>query len=523
MNFVNGIDMNEGFVLNVAEYGAKGDGVTFDTVSIQQAIDQCSANGGGKVLFGAGEYLTGTIFLKSNVQIYLSGGAKIIGSKDINDYSDDIVGCCFRRESHLDKCLIYAEGQENISITGGGTIDGQGWAFPIKVAGDESSALRPMLIRLVSCKKVVMRDVYLKNAGSWCTNFVFCENVKVDGVTIRNRVNRNNDGFDINGCRGVLISNCNLSCSDDGVALQNTREDRICRDIVITNCVISSRWAAIRCNFSAGGVKNVTVSNCIFYDTYGCAIKLQADSKAFIENMKFSNLIMDNVTGPISLRHGKHSWNESDATEQLGFFRNISFNNIRASVAAKPVVSETEHEPMEGEVRSCISIIGNPDGAIENISFKDVDITFPGGGTAEEACRMDIPYKQDEYPEYFMYGVLCAYGLYARHAKGICLGDVKFRLASEDMRAAIVCDKVEDMEICGFGGQGGEGADCLVKLRDCREAFLHGCRPLNDIKTFLSLEGEKTGGINLRANNLNRAKESVKMSGEVDGSEVLEK
>lgn len=440
-------------IVDVFQYGATGDGVTLDTQAIQTALDICNSHGGGTVLFPPGIYLTGTIHLKSNVTLNISAGATLLGSRQLRDYAEGIVGCCFRSESHLDKCLLYAEGAEAVTLTGRGVIDGQGEAFPLKIPNDESSAQRPMLIRLVRCRNISLDGLTLKNAGSWCLNTISCDDVKLNSLTVNNRVNRNNDGIDLNNCRKVFISNCNLSCSDDAICLQNTETDRIGGDIVITNCIISSRWAGIRCNISIGRIRNVTVSNCIFYDTFGCCIKIQADRAAIIENFMFTNLIMENVTGPISLRYGKYAWNKGDPAEPLGLLRNIYFNHIHAHVTSAPKILKTEYPLREGEVGSGIVIQGGVHRRIENIQFNNLYITFPGGGTEADAARI-IPEKSECYPEYFIYGILPAYAVYVRHAKRVSLNTAVFDLLHQDKRLAILYDDVKEMSILNCKSDG---------------------------------------------------------------------
>jgi len=504
-------------VFNIRSFGAKGDGVSMDTDAIQAAIDTCAENGGGIVIFPAGNYLIGSIFIKSNVTLYLAAEATLLGSKKLRDYAINIEGCHLEGYPFLNKCLIYAENVKNIGLVGQGSINGQGQAFPFKSAENKMGE-RPMLMRFVNCQNIFLTGLTLKDAGSWCSNFISCDNIKIDAIKIHNRANGNNDGFDIDGCQNVSISNCNLSCDDDAIALKTTQE-KPCKNIVITNCVISSQWAAFRLGpESLGSFEDITISNCVVYDTYGSAIKLQMCEGTKIENVLFSNLVMKNVTGPISLHLTNCSLHPDCQDKKLpsiGTLHNILFNNIRAEVAKEPQPPRR----WPGEHRSCISIIGSPGHNIEGIMLSNVHITYPGGGTSKEAARRKIPELRQilgkpfpQYPEYFSLGILPAYGLYARHARDIVLNNVQFNLSSKDMRPAIVCDDVENLEICDLRAESNLESECLIRLCQTRQAFIHGCRPINDIETFLHVEGQKSQGITLIANDLNKAKSAVQLS-----------
>ncbi len=508
-------------VFNVRNFGAKGDGVSIDTDSIQAAIDACVRNTGGTVIFPAGNYVIGTIFMKSNVTLHLAAKATLLGSKKIEDYATDIKDCPWF--PFWSKCLIYAERAKNIGLTGQGTIDGQGEAFPLKAA-DNRMGERPMLIRLLNCQNISFTNITLKDAGSWCSNFISCDNIKIERIKIDNHANSNNDGLDLDGCQNVFISNCNISCDDDAIALK-TSGKRACKNIVITNCMISTRWAAFRFGpESLGNFEDIAVSNCVIYDTFGGGIKLQMAEGARMENIVFSNLVMDNVTAPISMRlagwifeseyngERRFGMNSSKEPPPIGTFRNVLISNIRARVAQK-AKSQGRSRARKSEERSCISITGVPGHNIEGITLNNIHITYPGGGTHGEAARRKIPEMKYEYPEYFMFGILPTYGLYARHVRGLTLQNVRFDLAGPDLRPAVICDDVEDLEISGFCAQGNRKADCLIRLDQTRQAFIHGCRPLSYVETFLRVEGQRSQGITLIGNELSKAKSVVKIGG----------
>ena len=502
-------------VVNVREYGAVGDGRHLDTAAIQAAIDASTGGGGGTVFVPPGKYLTGTLFLKSNVCFHLAATATILGSPDLDHYATDVQRCGFVNYPQIDKCLLYAENAENVALSGRGTIDGQGRLFPV-AAPDGTPGERPMLMRVVDCRKVSLEDLTLRNAGAWCAHFVRSSNVHIHGITIFNRANYNNDGIDLMNTENVLISDCTLLCEDDAICLQNMSDEHPVRNIVITNCVMSTRWAAIRSGGAhRGGIRNVTVSNCVIHDTYGCGIKLQISGNGTMENMTFSNIVMSNVTSPISLRLGNHHYNNEkrDTSFPFGGLKNILFHNIRATVIDETSLKKAmatfygdrgPHAPHPGEERQCISICGIPGHRIEGITLSDVHVTYPGGGTREDAARRDLPELEDQYPEYFMWGTLPAYGLYARHVKGLALSNVRFDLASPDLRPALVCDDAEDVDISHFRAHGNRRAESLIRLRATRGAFIHGSRPSADVATFLRVQGKDCREISLAGNDLGR-------------------
>jgi hypothetical protein len=519
---------------NVRKFGATGDGIHLDTAAIQKAVDACAARGGGIVHVPPGKYLSGTLFLKSNVMLYLATTATLLGSTNPADYATGIERCGFVGHPHIDKCLVYADRAENVAITGRGAIDGQGRAFPLASPGGGAGD-RPMLLRLASCRNVSLEGVTLRNAGAWCTHFLNCNGVRVRGVTIHNRANGNNDGIDLMNTRNVLISDCVLMCEDDCICFQDMSHDSPVENIVITNCLMSTRWAAIRSGGAhRGGIRNVAVSNCVIRDTYGCGIKLQISGNATMENMVFSNLVMENVSCPISLRFGNHHYNgeQRDPAFPFGKMRNILFDNIRASVLGEASLQKAiplfyssypwkpPPQPYSGEERQCISICGIPGHPVEDVTLRGIQVTYPGGGTKEDAARRDLPELEDRYPEYFMWGVLPAYGLYARHVRGLSLESVCFDLARPDRRPAAVCDDAEDVEISGLRAQASGDLQSLIRLHDTREAFIHGCRPLGEAETFLRVEGRGCRNITLAGNDLHAVQRASETADGATGESV---
>lgn len=510
-------------VFDVRDFGAKGDGQTLDTAAVQAAVDACADASGGIVYVPAGRYLCGTVFLKSNVTLELAPQAVLLGSGRLADYSDKTKGPEYY--PFFNKCLLYAEKASKICLRGIGTINGQGHLYP---PGDTTH--RPMLVRFVNCQDITVDGLCFQASGSWCSQYIDCADIRITGLVINNRANLNNDGIDLENCRNVTISDCRLDCEDDAIALKGSA-----MDVAITNCLISSYCAAFRIGpESDGRFNNIAMSNCVIRDTFHNGIKIQMVEGGSLDNVVFSNLVMDNVTGPISIRlaqwlgylgarqQAEHKVDKRVAPPPVGTLRNVIISNVTARVPESPpplVLGGVTSEPSAKTRRSCISITGLPGHPPENVVLSNVRIVFAGGGTASEAARRDIPELEDEYPEYYMFGTLPAYGLYARHARGLVLRGVRFELEQADHRPAVVCDDVEDLELDGFRAAG-KGVDELIRLIQTKQAFIHGCSVSDPVRTFVRLEGEQSGGIVLTANNVRHADQVVERAPDVQPSAV---
>src|SRR4030095_1156339 len=201
--------------------------------------------------------------------------------------------------------------------------------------------------------------------------------------------------------------------------------------------------------------ENITVSNCVIHDTFGCPIKMRCGRRTRFENITFSNLILQNVTGPISIGLDSTSRRAQADGEPVprGIVRNIAFNGLRAQVVAvgrqfDDMGFAQSYRP--GETRSCIVLNGVGEDFLEGISFTDVHVSYEGGGTTEEAVR-EVAKMAGEY---FEIGTPPAHALYARNVRGLALHNVRFELATADLRPAVVFDHVTDAALNGLSAHG---------------------------------------------------------------------
>jgi hypothetical protein len=481
-------------LFNVRDHGAKGDGKTLDTAAVQAAIDACASERGGTVLIPAGDFLVGTVELKSNVTLHIAAAGRLLGSGNPADFS---AGKGIP-PSNGNVVLLYAVDAENVTVEGRGAIDGQGDKF-FTGHGDNTGpgqnraqgyTERPHLCVFYRCRNLLMRDVFLTRSAYHCTRILECSYVRLDGVRIHNRVNMNNDGFHLNSNQHVHIVNCNVACQDDACALFGSN-----KFVTVTNCTFSTRWSIFR--FGGGQAENITISNCVIYDTFGCVIKARVGANSRLENISFSNLVMTNVTGPISIGLDSTRRGGPSATPAAkGIVRNVSFNGIRATVVAEgrqyaDMAWKQNYRP--GETRTCITLNGaHGDDCLEGITFDDVHVTYSGGGTAEEAGRRDIPQMAGEY---FELGTLPAYGLWARNVRGLTLNNIRLEVAEPDLRPALVFDHVEDAAVNLLSAQGNRQAESVLRLTDSRDVLLANCRLLTPAAVFLRVEGSNSVGI----------------------------
>ena len=431
-------------------FGISSDGVTLNTRSIQFAIDYIQQQGGGRLVFDVGRFLSGSLHLKSNVTIHLLEGAVLLGTLNPLDY--DRKGLT---------AFILCHDQQNIAITGKGVIDGQGREVAKNVVALVHKGLikdafrndrpevpiRPMLIYFRDCKNILISGVTMRNAAAWVQTYDQCKNLRVDSITVDSRAFWNNDGIDIVDCDSVAITNSYIDADDDGVCLKShDSTGAFCQNVTVRNCTIRSSANGIKFGTaSLGGFKNIKLVNIKVFDTYRSAIALEAVDGGFLENVEVDSLFILNSGHAIFLRLGERRKGKK------GRLENITIKNVSAEIAATKPDAGYEYEgPIEDMPRNIsppIIIAGLPGSLIKNVSFTNIELKHPGGGNPQFAKillnELDrVPEIPDSYPDFSKFIELPAWGIYIRHASDIQFDNLKLSCGKKDYRTAIVLDDV---------------------------------------------------------------------------------
>jgi polygalacturonase len=434
-------------------FGINSNGTTLNTRSIQFALDYINKEGGGRLIFYVGRYLTGTLHMRSNVAIHLDEGAVLLGSLNPFDYES--------RTNPFMTALLLADTVQNIAITGKGMIDGQGQQVARNYVdvidkglikdhfrnGRAEAETRPMIIYFRSCKNILIRSIILKNSASWNQTYDQCKNLKVDSITVDNKAFWNEDGIDIVDCDSVSVTNSYIDAADDGICLKSHDPKAFCNNIFIRNNIIRSSANAIKFGTaSLGGFRNVRIINNKVFDTYRSAIALEAVDGGFVENIEVDSLQVTNTGNIIFLRVGER-WGEKTAR-----MNNISIKNVVADVpATKPDAGYSYEGPIEDLPRNIspgIIITGLPNKKITNVTISNVQIKHAGGGNPMYAKvalnELDkIPEFPDHYPDFSMFKELPAWGVYIRHAQHVVISNIELTADKKDYRLAIVTDDVQ--------------------------------------------------------------------------------
>ncbi len=416
---------------NATDHGVLSSTDKPQTEALQSAIDAVAAAGGGTLRVPAGTYLIGTIHLRSKVTLHLDNGCTLKGSPRIEDYPEVAGGFTDAVGQKRNRCLIYAEGTVGSAITGQGTIDGSGGDFGFEEDG------RPFMVRFIDCTDVQVTGVTLQNSPGWVSHYLGCENVRIHGVTIRSRVNSNNDGIDVDSCRRVRISDCDIDTGDDAVCIKATRATPS-EDIVVTGCRISSDWGALKLGTeSAGDFRNIIFSNIIIRDTNGGGLKLISMDGCMMENVLVDNVIMDNVSGPIFIRLGARlrRYFADQPERPVGCARGITIRNVRINVWEEGFLLYGKYPRKAG-----IIVTGIPGHAVEDVTFDNVRAVFPGDGNPSGT---PVPEQEAEYPEFPVFHPLPSWALFLRHVRGICFRDCAFSTRAHDGRPAVHLEDVE--------------------------------------------------------------------------------
>lgn len=389
-------------IYNVVDYGAVGNKIADDAKAIQQAIDECSANGGGTVLLPANHtFMSGPLCLKSNVDLHLEATAVLMANPDEGIYKLSAFG-----ENRGEGMMwIYANGADNISITGKGTIHGNGIAFMGKEL-DDSYELKPVttfdprphVLTLTDVKNLTIRDITIRDGAYWTVHLIGCDGAVIDGISLLNNLKiRNGDGIDLDHSRNVRISNCHITSGDDCICLKNRREFEQygpCHDITVTNCVMTSRSCAIKIGSeNMDSIYNVVFDNCVITRS-NRGLGIQNRDEGTVTDVMFSNIIMDcqlwsdvwwGKAEPIYVTsypraNGNHkdaNWRfpKGETVGRCGEVSRIYFNNI---------VANSENGCFVG---------GDVEGKVNNVHFSNVRLVrkkvtaYEGGAIDLRPCR----------------------------------------------------------------------------------------------------------------------------------------
>jgi polygalacturonase len=506
-------------VYNVKTFGATGDGKTVDTQAINKAIDAAAAAGGGTVYFPAGNYLSVSIHLKSNIALYLDQGATIIAASTSNtvkyDPPEPNQWDAYQDfgHSHWHNSLIWGENLTNVSILGPGMIWGKGLvrggnqsrtqqqndALNANRANEPKTpfgypnprdAVEPgwgnKSIALKNCRNVLIRDITILHGGHFAVLATGVDNFTIDNI----KIDTNRDGIDVDACKNVRISNCTVNSPfDDGICPKSSFAlgySRATENVTITNCQVSGYdegtlldgtykrdYRAANGTFSPtgrikfgtesnGGFKNITIDNCVF--DYSRGLALESVDGALLEDVTISNITMRDISNcPIFLRLGSRMRGPSGPP--VGELRRVKISNVIVYNA---------------EPRYASIISGIPGHDIQDVTLSNIRIYYRGGGTKDQAA-LQPPEKENDYPEPTMFGEIPAYGFFIRHVNGLDMRGVSVSCLKDEARPAFVISAAKLIDLRDMRIQQSPGVFTFT-LANVEDFSLRDSHPLQDIR-----------------------------------------
>lgn len=499
----------KGTVYDVRTFGAVADGKTKNTVAIRKAIAAASAAGGGTVYLGGGTYLTGPIHLASNITLYVDAGAVVKFSDDFDDYLPMVRSRWEGTEVFNFSPLIYAEKADNVAIVGRGTLDGQGaawwkyvralkeehqktgvWPADVKWRQEfarmnpnlewpddrqnlEMGFLRPPLIQLIECHNVAVEDVTIRNSPFWTVNPVYSDGVTIRGVTIDNPLDApNTDGIDPESCRNVHIADCHISVGDDCITIKSGRDrqgrriGRPAENITVTNCTMGHGHSGVAMGSEiSGGIKKVTVSNCVFDGTdRGIRIKSTRGRGGVVEDVRVQNIVMKNVREEaITLNLYYTNAPAEPVSERTPRFRNIHLSGI------------------SGTAGEAGAILGLEEARIENVTLNDIDLVAEKGLTIKDASHVGLS------------------GVRIDAAAG----------------PALIIERSDDVHLFDVRTLTPHPGAPVIELANVRGAFVHGAFAAPGTGVYLEVRGADSDSILVGDSDLTDAKTPVSVTKDV--------
>mgnify|MGYP006295522167 CR=1 FL=1 len=424
-------------IYNILDFGAVGNGKTMNTIAIQKAIDAAHKSRGGTVVVPEGEFVTGTIYFKDDVILHLNKNAVLIGSPFLKDYPiNELTTFRSYTERYTKKALIYAEGVDNIGITGQGTIYGNSYAREFMEA--ERGKDKPAGIRLVSCKNVTIRGVTISSAGLWLQHYLNCTNLDIQGITAINHGHFTNDGLNIDGCRNVTIKDVYIDSHDDALVFKSTGPAK-CENVFVRNCVLKSHCHGLKFGTeTTAGFKNVDIANIDISPSDSLHFKtgklwrvitgvaMEITDGGQMENVTIKNLRADSVYAPIFIKLGNRArkYKEDIPVPEPGSINGVTLSNFHITDAGK----------------FSSSVTGFPGHTVKNIILENIFIEYNEVPDSPELFD-EVPENEERYPEITMFTkgmdkrhYLPSHGLFIRHVDGLILKNFVVKTLDNDPR-----------------------------------------------------------------------------------------
>jgi polygalacturonase len=483
---------------DIRTFGAVGDGETKCTDAIRKAIEAATAKGGGTIYIPPGQFLTGPIHLQSQITLYLDAGAVLRFSTNFGDYLPMVPSRWEGIEVTNFSPLIYARDARNIAIRGRGTLDGQGkpwWDVFWRVkSGDtnglekwqqefarlnphplvaatyktlQTGFLRPPFIQPYNCTNVLIEGVTIINSPFWTVTPLYCENVTVHAVAINNPDSSpNTDGINPDSCRKVHISNCDISVGDDCITIKSGRDadgrrvGRPAENYTISNCTMERGHGGVVIGSEmSGGVKNITIANCVFTGTdRGIRIKAARGRGGFVEDVRVSNVVMRGILREAVVLTTFYEKSEPEpVSERTPVFRNIHLNGIT------------------GDAKTAAELTGLTEMPVSDVSFVDVQLDTETG-------------------------------IKIKDARDLSFQNVTINASQGP---ALLADKTEGLELGTFRTARPSAKAPVVDLKDVKRVFVHGCCAVPGMGAFIRVPENCRAQVVLEGNNLGAPDKAV--------------